>query len=174
MPRRGVASLLKPLAWPPVAPFSGWHFPLPVSAEDSQRVPDPILAAIETHKAAMSAVVAVLDTHTILEKELPKEKRRSFVTIWEEKIVETDDPRWIECEREIIRAWDAEMDAAVTLVTVRPTTQAGLLALLQHALMHDTDGCAWPAELVSDDGKRRTWHYFLIENVATALALGVA
>jgi hypothetical protein len=49
-----------------------------------------------------------------------------------------------------------------------------LFALLEHALMHDTDGCAWPAELVSDDGKRRTWHYFLIENVATALTLGVA
>ncbi len=43
--------------------------------------------------------------------------------------------------------------------------------MLQYALDRDIDGEAWPTELVSDDGnKTRSWHYFLIENVAAALA----
>jgi hypothetical protein len=106
-----------------------------------------------------------------LERELPRDKRRSSVDCFEERIVETDDPRWIECEREIIRTMDAESDAACTLVSISPTTLAGVLALLQYAVARDTDGEAWPRDLVSDDGtKARSWHYFLIENVAATLA----
>ena len=97
--------------------------------------------------------------------------RMAIVPTWDEKIVETDDPRWIECEREIIRTMDAESDAACTLVSISPTTLAGVLALLQYAVARDTDGEAWPRDLVSDDGtKSRSWHYFLIENVAATLA----
>jgi hypothetical protein len=37
--------------------------------------------------------------------------------------------------------------------------------------VHNTDGYAWPRELVSDDGKRtRDWHHFLLENLVAALA----
>jgi len=48
--------------------------------------------------------------------------------------------------------------------------RAGVVALLQYALLADTDGEGWPRDLLSDDGtKRRSWHYFLIENLAVAL-----
>ena len=63
------------------------------------------------------------------------------------------------------------MDAACALVTIRPTTMAGLMALLKHALAHDKGGVAWPSDLQSDDGSERvaSWHYFLVESVADVL-----
>jgi hypothetical protein len=132
--------------------------------------PDPIFAAIEVHKAACAAMNARVSEHSRLECSLPRDKRKSSVDAFEEKIVATDDPRWIESERAVMRSFDVETDAACVLVTVRPTTIAGVLALLQYANAADKDGEAWPRELQSDDGtKARSWHYFLIEALAEAL-----
>lgn len=131
---------------------------------------DPIFAAIENHKAAYKNVSALVSEHSRLEKLLPRDNRQSSIDAWEEKIVETDDPRWIECERAVIRSFDAETDAACILVSICPTTIAGIIALLRYANAADADGEAWPRELASDDGtKTRSWHYFLIEVIAEAL-----
>jgi hypothetical protein len=135
-----------------------------------QNASDPIFAAIDAHRVAMAAVRAILDAHTILEKELPLDKCRSSFSVWEEKIVATDDPRWIDCERAVMRCWGDEGDAALDLVNVQPTTRAGLMALLHYAVSADLDGETWPTDLISDDGEKRCWHHFLIENVAKALA----
>jgi hypothetical protein len=79
--------------------------------------------------------------------------------------------RWIEAERELKRTSDLETDAAVVLLNVKPTTQAGILALLKYAVEADTDGVGWPDSLQSDDGKiTRCWQFFLIEGVAEVLA----
>jgi hypothetical protein len=132
---------------------------------------DPILEAIEAHKAARATWLEWVYRHMDLEDELPEEKRRSNIDVWEEIIIVADDPRWIEAERESRRASDLETDAAVVLLNVQPTTQAGILALLKYAVEADTDGEGWPRDLISDGGKlRRSWHYFLIEGVAEALA----
>jgi hypothetical protein len=81
--------------------------------------------------------------------------------------VETDDPRWIESERAIMLSFDAETDAACVLVSICPTTMAGIIALLRYANAADM---GWPDQLQSDDGtKTRSWHYFLIEMIAEAL-----
>jgi hypothetical protein len=102
---------------------------------------------------------------------LPRDKRRSSVDAREENIVASDDPRWIDCERAVMRAWQAEDDAAIALVCLLPTTRAGFLALLEHAVAYDTDGEGWPRGLQSDDGKRtRDWHQFLIENLVAGKA----
>jgi hypothetical protein len=93
------------------------------------------------------------------------------------KIVTSDDPRWIEYECAVTRVWDAVGDAACVLVTERPTTVAGVLALLAYANAADTDGEGWPDDLYNDDSsKRRSWHFFLIEGLAEALPgiMGVA
>jgi hypothetical protein len=132
---------------------------------------DPIFAAIETHKAAKATWVKCVHDHGDLEEELPRERRRSTADAWEVKIIETDDPRWIESERAMIRTSDAETDAAVTLVSIRPTTLGGVLGLLKYATEADTDGEGWPCDLVSDDGEMsRSWHYFMTESVAEAMA----
>src|ERR1019366_6177650 len=83
----------------------------PAPAIASQRVPDPIMDAIEAHRAAMAAVYSGLDVQTALEKErLPKARR------------DETDPRWIACEDNMERAWDAVNDAELTLLNIQPTT----------------------------------------------------
>jgi hypothetical protein len=77
---------------------------------------DPIFAAIENHKSAYRTLSAILSEQTRLESILPREKRESRIDAWEENIVETDDPRWIESERAIRRSFDAETDAACVYV----------------------------------------------------------
>jgi hypothetical protein len=149
----------------------GMAIPLPAPAATPQGVPDPILEAIEAHKAARATWLEWVCRHSDLEQELPKEKRQSNIDVWEEVIIFADDPRWIEAERELKRTSDLETDAAVVLLNVQPTTQAGILALLNYAVAADTDGEGWPDSLQSDDGKiTRRWQFFLIEGVAEALA----
>lgn len=132
--------------------------------------PDPILAAIEAHRAVTVQLRAAIGTHSDLEQALPRDNRQSRIDAWDEKIVATDDPRWIDSEREVHATFDAETAAACELVNVLPTTAAGLLTLLEYAIAADSDGEMWPCELQSDDGKRtRPWHHFLIANVAEVL-----
>jgi len=149
--------------------------PLPLpSTVRASGAPDPIYAAIEAHNAARVALYHSIELRDALERELPREKRRSNIKFFEEKIYETDDPRWIECERDVHRCHDAETDAAIELLGVEATTRAGILALLQYANTADIDGEGWPDGLVSDDGsKTRSWHHFLIEKVAADLSNAV-
>jgi hypothetical protein len=131
---------------------------------------DPILAAIEVHRTAAAAIKPVLDTQSALERDLPRDKRQSSIDAWEEKIVETDDPRWIDAERAVHDAFGAETDAAIDLLNIHPTTMPGLIALLQYAVAADIDGVSFPDSLMSDDGKRsRSWQQFLLENIAEVL-----
>jgi hypothetical protein len=143
---------------------------IPAPAEALPRVPDPILAAIEAHRAVTVELHSVLAVQSGLERTLPRDKRQSSIDAWEEKIIATDDPRWIECERAVHATFDAETDAAIELLNVRPATMLGLIALLQYVTDADLDGEAWPRELLSDDGtKTRSWHHFFVENLADFL-----
>jgi hypothetical protein len=149
------------------AAVAGTAIPQPATATN-----DPIFAAIEAHKTARAELMSVFEIHSRLDRELPIDKCRSSVTAYEEKIVETDDPRWIECERAMMRAYDTEDNAAIELVCIQPTTRAGFVALIEHALAYDTDGAGWPTELKSDDGQRiRSWHWFLLESLLASKAV---
>ena len=132
---------------------------------------DPIFEAIESHKVAHATWLASHDRQAALARELPSEMCKSWINAWEERIVETDDPRWIESEREIKRTSDAEQDAAVALVTIRPTTLSGVQALLRYANEADPDGKGWPDRLHSDDARdiTRTWQFFLVESLEEAI-----
>jgi hypothetical protein len=129
---------------------------------------DPILAAIEAHKAARLAFENAFSRSCALEQELPREKTRSWITVWEEEIVETDDPRWIDSVREVNRVSDAATDAAYALANVAPTTMAGVLCLLQYAISVRPE--EWPEGVQSDDDtETRPWHTFLIEMLIAVL-----
>jgi hypothetical protein len=129
---------------------------------------DPILAAIEAHRAARLAFENAVSRGSALEQELPREKTRSWITVWEEEIVETDDPRWIDSVREVNRASDAATDAAYALANVAPTTMAGVVSLLQYAISIRPE--EWPEGVESDDDtETRPWHYFLIETLIAVL-----
>ena len=130
---------------------------------------DPIFEAIEVHKAARLAFENAVSRGSALDEELPSEKTRSWITVWEETIVETDDPRWIDSVREVHRTSDAETDAACALASIAPTTMAGVVGLLQYAVSIRPE--QWPEGVhSSDDGtETRPWHYFLIEMLIAVL-----
>ena len=121
----------------------------------------------KTHKRAYAAYGDVLGEHSKLEDELPQHLRKSSVDVWEAKIVGT--------EQAVLDVSEAETDAAMALVDVRPTTQAGMFALLEYVLLHEKrDRLCWPSDLEDDEGKQRPWHYFMLENLAVSLTLGVS
>jgi hypothetical protein len=129
---------------------------------------DPIFEAIEVHKAARLAFENAVSRGSALDEELPGEKTRSWITVWEETIVETDDPRWIDSVREVHRTSDAETDAACALASIAPTTMAGVVGLLQHIISIRPE--EWPEGVQSDDDtETRPWHYFLIEMLIAVL-----
>jgi hypothetical protein len=140
---------------------------IPANAGNALRA-DPIFEAIEAHKAAHLAFEDAVSRSCALEAELPGEKTRSWITVWEQEIVETDDPRWIDSVREVHRTSDAETDAAYALANIAPTTMAGVLGLLQYAVSIHPE--QWPEGVQSDDDtETRPWHTFLIEMLIAVL-----
>jgi hypothetical protein len=129
---------------------------------------DPIFEAIEAHKAARVAFENAVSRGSALDEELPSEKTRSWISVWEQTIVETDDPRWIDSVREVHRTSDAVTDAAYALASIAPTTMAGVVGLLQYAISIRPE--EWPEGVHSDDDtETRPWHYFLIDRLIAAL-----
>jgi hypothetical protein len=140
---------------------------VPANAADAA-TPDPIFEAIEVHKAARLAFENAVSRGSALEQELPREKTRSWIAVWEEEIVETDDPRWIDSVREVNRTSEAATDAAYALANVAPTTMAGVVGLLQYAISVRPE--EWPEGVQSDDDtETRPWHTFLIEMLIAVL-----
>ena len=103
---------------------------------------DPIFEAIEVHKAARLAFENAVSLGSALDEELPSEKTRSWITVWEQTIVETDDPRWIDSVREVHRTSDAETDAACALASIAPTTMAGVVGVAAIRHQHPARGMA--------------------------------
>src|ERR1035437_9513987 len=146
---------------------------IPAPAIASQRVPDPILEAIEAHKGAYAAFDTAVGVNSTLQEELAKERRRSSITVWETRIVETDDSRWIAAERAVSEGSDNETAAAMMLINVKPTTLTGAAALLEY-VAHERPDEEWPDELVDDDDRATSFYRELCRNVAALLAGGMA
>jgi hypothetical protein len=125
---------------------------------------DPVFAAIDAHKVTRVAVYAAIDSVSAMGKQLIAEG----LTRLRDRM---DDPRLIDAEAALSAAFEAETDAACVLVTERPTTIAGVLALLNYANKADTDGEGWPDALYADEAckKIRSWHFLLIEGLAEIL-----
>jgi hypothetical protein len=124
--------------------------PIAAGAQMTAPASDPIFDAIATHKAAERAHSDAVLTQSRLEEKLPREKRRSHISAWEEEIVETDDPRWIAAVRATSEASDNLDDCAMALLDIRPTTLAGLGALFRH-VSKEADACCLPDGVEVDD-----------------------
>lgn len=146
------------------------------SPQASRRA-DPIFEVIEEHQRLYAAQLLIIGHHSRLEEELPRDRRRSAVSSVESKIVDTDDPRWIAAERAVAGGWDEVLNFAVELTDVRPTTLAGIIALLRYVDEEEAsrDGAGFPDILHDDDdakvNKERGagFAYFIHRNVAAAL-----
>jgi hypothetical protein len=134
---------------------------------------DPIHQAIAGHAAAYAALNSCLETQYALEAELPKHLRKSNINDWETKIVETDDPRWIETEKNVHHLFDAEINAAIELISVEPTTLAGAAALMRYVASLEAKGHTWPDGLQDDDAKPtaigKDWEVYLHRNITAVL-----
>ena len=147
-----------------------------------KRAADPIFAAIADHRSAVEAHDNAVHEKSRLEGVLPRDRCRSLITLYERKIVETDDARWIEAEELVDKANNIMDAAAMVIVNLEPETVQGAIAVLQYAVDHMDryDGLmmGWPKSLFPDrvDEEDTGWQtarsseYFLMQNVAASLA----
>src|SRR5262245_3551167 len=103
---------------------------------------DPIIAAIETHKAASARHVAAVARYSEFERQLQAVNRLQKAGRHEDELA-----RGAEIEAAMDAAHDEQTYAACALCDIRPTTEAGLMAQLSYAITADTDGEMWPREL---------------------------
>jgi hypothetical protein len=112
--------------------------------------------------------VAAVEWHSALDRELPIEKCRSFITIWDQTIVETDDPRWIDCELTVCRCHSAETKAACALISCRQCWPAWWRCcdtrLMPTRL--GKDGRRWWKRMTV---RPRSWRHILLANLAEIL-----
>lgn len=154
-----------------VAGSTALGIPLRATAEPLQGPPDPILAAIEKHRAIYAAHEDAVRRNFALEEELPEDRRQSRYGYGSGKeIVETDDPRWIASQKEVDELSTAEIDAAAEIVDIKPTTLAGALALLKYTMQHEERNDEWSAMFNDDQGNSRSWYYFLCQNLVKLLS----
>lgn len=94
---------------------------------------DPVLEAINEHDAAMRNEAACLLWQSVLEKNLPAD-RRTWRSGASNQPAEnkTDAPEWIASQMAVGEAKERRCKAIVTLLTVPPTTMAGAIALLSY------------------------------------------
>jgi hypothetical protein len=92
--------------------------------------PDPIFAAIARHRAAMAAMEAL--DQDALEEQFPDHS-------WHWRIGDeippegcTDDPRWIAAQLAVGRVQDEHDEALTDMLSIAPTTVAGVAALLEY------------------------------------------
>lgn len=145
----------------------GMALPLPVSAGDSQRVPDPILAAIEAHRAAAAVALAVIGRLAVFERQLQAADRLQTKSRLLDELRQGE-----EIEAALDQAHHAEQVAAYALLDDNPTTLAGVIALLTYATEYDdaTDGMGWPCDVEpAEERGNRTWQYFVIANLVDIL-----
>lgn len=130
-------------------------------------VSDPIYAAIEAHKIAAAAREAEHARYVVFENELADNER-----LQRDRRHDDETRRGEEIETAINEASHMEEVAAYALLDIRPTTMAGLVALLTYAIDHDdaNHGMGWP-DAIGCEGTldTRSWHYFVIANVAEIL-----
>ena len=142
---------------------------------------------IERHKVATDELEAACTHLSEMEAAIPDERSEGGSFCYEVEIVETDDPRWTAAN---IRYTDCanEQDAiAVEMLKAKPTTLAGLQAMLTYAYQHVAEGNLWPESeyiedrigIYEDEGPRkrcfsRDWNFYLLRNLAeTVRGLGV-
>jgi hypothetical protein len=149
----------------------GAGLPLPASpartTQSSDVEADPILAAIEAHRAALAAHDEAVGIENALEVSLPDNLQQSCMKVGEERIVETDDPRWIAA---ITARWDASEamdDLAIDLLNTELTTVDGVDALLRH--FADQDEGLFPDSIYNDDGSVEAFGASLVRHAADAL-----
>jgi hypothetical protein len=143
---------------------------------DASRDPDPVLQLIEDHKRTIAEVDDIIDIVSDLEYALPDDAQKSNFSGWRLTIVPTDDPRWIDITRRYYEGSRRSDEIALQMLSVSPTTLAGVAAMLSYAAQHVDEGLLWPDDLgeieegdQEEDCASRDWFFYLNRNLATAV-----
>ena len=134
---------------------------------------DPIFAAIDAHRRAEAEFSGAVERLSDLENELPKERRRSEIKMGVLAIVLQDDPLWIQLQRTVLAASKIADEAATQLLNTRPTTLAGVAAVLRYAYDVERRGLEFPSGY--DDGDLSEcpwgvqWSVYFHRNLAQAI-----
>ncbi len=125
---------------------------------------DPILSVIATHKAHYEDLERTLNEQGRLEEALDSKKH-----------VYKGDPSWIACDERVAELHELISMADCELISVEPTTVAGVLALFQYVVFHEGRGNEWNEaySAETEDGQQgpyRSWHYHLLRNVLPVLS----
>jgi hypothetical protein len=67
-------------------------------------------------------------------------KRQTHLTVWNQEIVETDDPRWIAFARATWDPDEAAVNVEAALLEIEFSTVAGAAALLRYIHQFERDG----------------------------------
>jgi hypothetical protein len=142
---------------------------------------DPIFQLIEQHKVATDALEAACTHLSEMEQAISKRLRQGRSICFEVKTVETDDPRWTAANIRWTDCSARQDDIAIEMLNVKPTTLAGLQAMLTYAVQHVAEGHIWPdGEQIKDDDDRdqgeavlglhnRDWNFYLMRNLGEAI-----
>lgn len=153
----------------------------PARSDATTAEPDPIFAAIQKHERAVEVFLQAVSNESRLQELLPDDRCQSSITAAERKIIETDDPRWIEAVEQRDKASESMDAAAMELLDQEPKTPEGAGAVLRYAIAHMDryDGLmmGWPESLLPDgvDPDTASWsasrssEYFLMQNVERCL-----
>ena len=107
------------------------------TAQRATGEPDPIIAAIERHRAALRGWLATYDRLGVLQEMIPEARRRWQVLFNERPGDCADAPEWIEANTAFLAAI-AELDRAYEVVlSTPPTTVAGVADLLDYVGRYD-------------------------------------
>ena len=134
---------------------------------------DPIFAAIEAHRRAEVEFSGAVERLSDQENELPKERRRSEIKMDVLAIVLENNPLWIELQRTVLAASKIADEAATQLLSTRPTTLAGVAAVLRYAYDFARRGLEFPGGY--DDGDLSQcpwgveWSVYFHRNLAQAI-----
>lgn len=113
-------------------------------------VADPIFLAIDRVRTAEAGAETTCDEVAKLERLLPSKKRRSNNLGGGVNIDPNDDPRWVASVQRYRVVFDEVDAASLRLLDVRPTTVAGIIALLRYAHQYVTGGREWPQQILED------------------------
>jgi plasmid maintenance system antidote protein VapI len=117
--------------------------------------PDPTFAAIAAHQRAVAAYNALCVQQDRLEKE-----------------IQTDDPRWLNFQRRLESLADAEAETECELANIKPTTIAGVIAILDYAASVEKELGFRETYFDPDEPNQkmgRSWYYFVNRNLAETL-----
>jgi hypothetical protein len=104
----------------------------------------------------------------------PGRKKRSSSFGWELTIVETDDPRWIDFTKGLVRLSQGADEIAGELVSAPNLSLVGAVALLTYAIEHAGTGYVWPEVMEDGEGTLGSWSSFLHRAVLSTLKGAIA